>query len=302
MSETSDPSAHSTATAPSKAPKPVLLPYQQAWIADRSPFKVAEKSRRIGLTWAEAADDVLIASRAQHPQTVYYIGYNQDMAVEFIEACAMWARAFDRVAGAVEEGLWDEKDPDGEKSIKTYAIPFRTGKRIVALSSRPANLRGKQGVVVIDEAAFHEQLGQLLKAAFALLIWGGQVRVISTHFGDANPFNELLCDVRAGRRRGSVHRTTFMEAVGAGLYRRVCERAGTKWTQADEDAWVESVYSFYGNDATEELDVVPAQAGGRYIPRVIAEAAMTPAPVLRLEKRPEFATEPEHVRVAEIAD
>jgi len=34
----------------------VLLPYQQAWIADKSQLKVAEKSRRIGLTWAEAAD------------------------------------------------------------------------------------------------------------------------------------------------------------------------------------------------------------------------------------------------------
>ena len=37
----------------------VLLPYQQRWVADASPFKVAEKGRRTGLTWAEAADDVL---------------------------------------------------------------------------------------------------------------------------------------------------------------------------------------------------------------------------------------------------
>lgn len=31
-------------------------------MADKSQLKVAEKSRRIGLTWAEAADDVLIAA------------------------------------------------------------------------------------------------------------------------------------------------------------------------------------------------------------------------------------------------
>ena len=127
----------------------VLLPYQQAWIAMDDQLKVAEKSRRIGLTWAEAADDVLIAA-ADGGQNVYYIGYNQDMAIEYVEACAMWARAFDRAASEVEEGLWD----DGKEDIKTYTIRFPgSGRRIVALSSRPANLRGKQGVVVIDEAS-----------------------------------------------------------------------------------------------------------------------------------------------------
>lgn len=285
-----------------KAPKPVLLPYQQEWIADRSPLKIGEKSRRIGYTWAEAADDVLIAAREKQPQNVYYIGYNQDMAIEYIEACAMWSRAFDRAASQIDEGLWDERDVDGDKSIKSYTIRYPNGKRIVALSSRPANLRGKQGVVVIDEAAFHDQLGQLLKAALALLIWGGQVRVLSTHFGDDNPFNELVQDIRAGRKRGSVHHTTFLEAVEQGLYQRVCERTGETWSAEAEEDWVQSVYDFYGDDATEELDVVPAQSGGRYIARVVAEATMVDAEVARLEKRPEFATEPEHIRVADIAE
>ncbi len=30
---------------------PVLLPYQQRWVADTSPLKVIEKSRRTGITW-----------------------------------------------------------------------------------------------------------------------------------------------------------------------------------------------------------------------------------------------------------
>ena len=33
----------------------VLLPYQVRWIADDAAVKVAEKSRRVGITWAEAA-------------------------------------------------------------------------------------------------------------------------------------------------------------------------------------------------------------------------------------------------------
>lgn len=102
---------------------------------------------------------------------VYYIAYNQDMTVEYIQACAMWARAFNYAASEIEEGFWEEDDDD--KHIKTYTIKFPdSGFRIVALSSRPSNLRGRQGIIVIDEAAFHEQLDELLKAALAMLIWG----------------------------------------------------------------------------------------------------------------------------------
>ncbi|MFS8608955.1 MAG: hypothetical protein LOD94_13350, partial [Gammaproteobacteria bacterium] len=89
---------------------------------------------------------------------------------------------------------------------------------------------------------------------------GGRVRVISTHNGEQNPFNELINDIRAGRRRGSVQRITFREAVDQGLYRRVCLRLGQAWTAEDEAEWVRNVYEYYGEDATEELDVIP-QAG-----------------------------------------
>ncbi len=43
----------------------VLLPYQKRWIADESPLKIAEKSRRTGITWAEAADAALTASKSK---------------------------------------------------------------------------------------------------------------------------------------------------------------------------------------------------------------------------------------------
>jgi phage FluMu gp28-like protein len=286
-------------TAKVEAP-PVLLPYQQAWISDRSALKVAEKSRRIGLTWAEAADDVLIAA-AEGGQNVYYIGYNQDMAVEYIEAAAMWARAFNQAASAIEEGLWDEEKD--EKHIKTYIIRFPgSGRRIVALSSRPANLRGKQGVCVIDEAAFHDQLGELLKAALAFLIWGGKVRVISTHDGAANPFNELIQDIKSRKRKGSVFRCTFQEAVEQGLYKRVCLRMGKSWDAVDEAAWVKDVYDFYGDDAEEELDVVPRESAGAYLPGALIESRMETAPVVRLSRQDSFAEYPETLRRAEIAD
>lgn len=279
---------------------PVFLPYQQRWLEDKAQLKIGEKSRRIGLTWAEAADDVLIAA-AENGQNVYYIGYNQDMAIEYIEACAMWARAFNHAAGQIEEGLW--KEDQDEKFIKTYTIRFPgSSRRIVALSSRPANLRGKQGVVVIDEAAFHDKLDELLKAAVALLIWGGRVRIISTHNGVLSPFNELIQQIKAKKRKGSVFRCTFSEAVEQGLYQRVCLRLGKPWIAAEQQAWVRDVYAYYGEDADEELDVVPKESAGAYLPGVLIEARMRPVPILRLSKKDEFAQYPEPLRRMEIEE
>lgn len=290
-------------TATAEAPA-VLMGYQQRWIADKSPLKVIEKSRRTGLTWGEAADDVLTAAsnRSAGGQNVYYIAYNQDMTIEYIQACAMWARAFNHAASEIEEGFWE--DDDADKNIKTFTIRFpASGFRIVALTSRPSNLRGRQGTIVIDEAAFHDQLDELLKAALAMLIWGGRVRVISTHNGVENPFNELVEDIRAGKRKGTVHRVTFQEAVADGLFRRVCLRLGKEWTAAEEAAWMVDVYAFYGDGAEEELDCVPANSGGAWLSRALIESRMSAdTPVLRWECKAGFELLLDHIRAAECRD
>jgi phage FluMu gp28-like protein len=292
---------------PNTAQKPTpaaLMAYQQRWVADKSPLKVIEKSRRTGLTWGEAADDVLTAATARTAggQNVYYIAYNQDMTIEYIQACAMWARMFNYAASEIEEGFWEADEDD--KNIKTYTIRFPdSGFRIVALSSRPSNLRGRQGIIVIDEAAFHDQLDELLKAALAMLIWGGCVRVISTHNGVDSPFNELINDIRAGKRKGSVHRITFKEAVADGLYQRVCLRLGKTWSTEDEVAWVAGVYAFYGDGAEEELDCIPANSGGTWLSRALIESRMSPdTPVLRWECAPGFELLADHIRAADARD
>ena len=201
----------------------VLLPYQVRWIADDAAVKVAEKSRRVGITWAEAADAALSAAATAGMDT-WYLGYNRDMAREFVETAAAWARQFNKAAHAIEEiALEDER-----RDLLAYRIRFASGHKIVALSSRPSNLRGKQGRAVIDEAAFHDNLPELMKAALAFTMWGGLVRVISTHNGAENAFNELVNDIRAGRRPFSLHRVTLDDALGEGLYHRICEKAGRR--------------------------------------------------------------------------
>lgn len=273
----------------------LFLPYQQDWAADQAQVKVIEKSRRIGLSWSEAGDDTLYAA-SETGDDVWYIGYNKDMAEEFINDCAFWARQYDLAAGAVEEEVFVDEDKD----ILTFRIRFASGHKIVALSSRPSNLRGKQGRVVIDEAAFHDDLAELLKAAMALLIWGGEVRVISTHDGESNPFNELVKDIRSGRVNYSLHRVTFDDALAQGLYRRICLKTGTVWSPEAEAVWRQGIIDFYRDSADEELFCVPAQGTGTFLTRVLIERCMSATiPVLRMELSSEFTFLPEHQRISE---
>jgi phage FluMu gp28-like protein len=279
----------------------LMLPYQAAWLHDRSQVKVCEKSRRVGLSWADAADSALTAAATAGAggMDCWYIGYNKDMAQEYIRDCADWARAFDQAAVHIDEEVLNDEGKD----ILTFVIKFASGFRVTALSSRPSNLRGKQGKVTIDEAAFHDQLKALLKAAMALLIWGGRVCVISTHNGEENEFNELVLEIRAGKKAYSLHRIEFRQAVAAGLYQRICKVTGREWTQSGEAAWVQEMYDFYGESATEELDVVPSSGSGVYLTRALIEGVMDAAiPVVRWRQPGSFAEVAKHQREAECLD
>ncbi|KMQ74013.1 terminase large subunit domain-containing protein [Marinobacter subterrani] len=283
-------------------PDSVLLPYQKAWIEDQSELKIAEKSRRTGLTWGEAADAVLTASAAKSAGGTnhFYVGSNKEMAIEFIDACAMWARAFDRAASTVQEEVIEDEDKD----ILTFNIRFSSGYKIQALSSRPSNLRGRQGNVTIDEAAFHAELAEVLKAALALTMWGSKVRLISTHNGAENLFNELIQDSRAGKKRYSVHRLTLDDACDQGLYQRICQVRGKPWSEAAEKQWKDNLLrdTATREDALEEYYCVPKSGGGAYLSRGMIEARMVEAPVVRFEGTAEFNAWPEHLRQAEVRD
>ncbi|PZU43923.1 MAG: hypothetical protein DI566_13470 [Microbacterium sp.] len=273
----------------------VLLPYQaQAFAILEQPSTqvlVVEKSRRIGLTWGLAAYAVLRAARSKSARGMdsMYISYSQEMTREFIDACAMWARAFALAAGEIGETVFDDSDKDGERQIKAFRIQFASGFEVLALSSAPRTLRGKQGLVLIDEAAFVDNLEELLKAALAFLMWGGQVVVCSTHDGVDNPFNALVQDVLSKRRPYEHLRIDFDDALRAGLYRRICLVKGETWTPDAEAAWRESIIKFYGDGADEELYCVAAQGSGAWLSGPLIEARMTAdAPVLPWELPADF--------------
>jgi phage FluMu gp28-like protein len=271
----------------------ILLPYQIRWLADEAPVKVAEKSRRIGLTWTEAAASALAASAGKGMDT-WYLGYNRDMALEFVETAAAWARQFNKAAQEIEEIAID----DERRDILAYRIRFSSGHKIVALSSRPSNLRGEQGRAVIDEAAFHDDLKGLLKAALAFTMWGGCVRVMSTHNGANSAFHELVNEIRAGRRPYSLHRVTLDEAISDGLYHRICMKLGLKWSSGGESEWRTWIFEEYGEEAEEELLCIPRASGGAFLSSVLIEGRMREGvPVIRWELPTEFAGRPEGERM-----
>lgn len=259
-----------------------LLPYQQRWLADTSEVKICEKSRRIGITWATAVECVLEAAQeGDDGQDCWYIGYSEDAALEFVRDVADWAKKLG--LGLLEAGVEETiVDNEGEDML-AYQVRFTSGHRVTALTSRPRNLRGKQGYVVIDEAAFHDDLPGLLKAAVAFLIWGGRVAIISTHFGVNNSFNKLCEDVRGGRYPYSLHVITLDQALEDGLYKRICYLKHEPWSQAKQDKWRADLIEFYGDDAQEELFCVPSKSGGAYLSTALIESRMEDALIVRLD-------------------
>jgi phage FluMu gp28-like protein len=278
----------------------LLLPYQTAWIEDRSRVKIWEKSRQIGASWVCALEAVLHATGPSRRAHVAYTGYNERMARQFIDDCATWARALDKIVSMPDAPLIDTKT-----GILSYALYFSGGGKIEALSSRPENFRSRGGLAVIDEAAYHGDLDGLLKAAVPFLVWGGRVNILSTHNGRESAFARLVEDTRAGRTRYSLHRTTFDEALAQGLYRRICETQGLVWSVEAERSWANEIYEISGDAADEELRCIPSRSGGQYIDPGVLEAASSgaarEAPVLSWTAPAGFAARSDHEREIALA-
>ena len=258
-----------------------LLPYQVRWVRDDAPGLVAiEKSRRIGLSWAEAYGCVMRAAEAATAGNVYYQSYAKEMTRGFIDDCSGWARYADKGASAVGETVLGETDDT------VYRMEMSTGKEILAMTAAPRGFRSKgrpRDRAVIDEAAFVDDLDTVMAAAKGFLQWGGQIRVLSTHNGEANPFNRLCRAIEAGEIPGRLHKVTFADAVAEGLYARVCEQLGEEWTQEGQEEWVASVRAQYGEHAPQELDCVAESGAGRWLSLdLILRAEAAPAGVPEL--------------------
>ena len=283
----------------------ILMKHQREWLEDKSPLKLCAKGRRTGITYAEALDDTITAASARSADgdNVFYIGDTKEKGLEFIHYVAHFARVVAKELHEVEEFLFEDKRDDGDsKFIAAYRVRFASGFAVVALSSRPANIRGLQGIVVIDEAAFHPDVEAVLDAVNALLIWGGKIRIISSHNGQDNAFARLIEDTRKGDYDYSIHTIPFSEAVKNGLYERVCLMRGWTSTRESKAKWVKDIQRSYGSRTEardEELEAIPRRSSGAYIPRALVQHAQDEGvPILHWAKPENWYLDPTRLETA----
>jgi len=211
-----------------------FLPYQVKWINDDSRFKIVEKSRRVGMTYAQSYEDVRDAAKADG-MDVWFSSADESAAAEYILYCQQWAKLFDAAAEYLGEVVIDS-----DKDIKALSIKFSSGKRINALSSNPKAFRSKGGKLILDEYAFHMQPEEMWKAAIPIITWGYPVRVLSTYNGQGNRYFRMVTDAKkavavAGSKSGrwSLHTTTIEMAIEQGLVTKILGHEATEQEKLD---------------------------------------------------------------------
>src|SRR5215472_11706764 len=74
-----------------------FLPYQAAWIRDRSRLRIVEKSRQVGLSYADAYDSVRKAA-IRKGGDVWVMSRDELQARQYIRYCRRWANVLEYAA------------------------------------------------------------------------------------------------------------------------------------------------------------------------------------------------------------
>ncbi len=224
-----------------------FLPYQARWIADSSPLKLIEKSRQVGISFADAYDSVSKAGETNARMDVWVSSRDDTQARLYLEDCKRWSEVLNLAASWLGPVL-----VDSDKGGSVYALEFTNGRRVYSLSSNPNALAGKRGHVKLDEFALHANQRLLYRVAKPVTQWGGTLSVISTHRGAQTLFNQFVRGIREGGNPmgWSLHSAPIQLAVEQGLVERINERTGRNESReaflrrlhsecVDEEQWLQ---------------------------------------------------------------
>ena len=211
-----------------------FLAYQDKWIDDESPLKIAEKSRRVGFTYASSYRIFKKCMKRGAGFIQWVSSRDQLTAQEFIrDYISKWCKA----ANVVASGMYGENVTvvDEKKNITAFLCVFPNGARIYSLSSTPEVFAGKGGDVFLDEVDLHKDSGRLIDMAMPCITWGGQLEMVSAYRIDGSkdtPFAKMVAEARGENPQGaSLHRVTIYDAVEQGFVEAVNRATGKHHTR-----------------------------------------------------------------------
>jgi phage FluMu gp28-like protein len=191
----------------------IFMPHQLHWIQDeeaihrqrKQAFALAEKSVRIGWTYADAFKNV---RKRLHFKNRDYLFATKDYpsALEYIRLCQDFAELFNFAKAVVAHGEDSMKvqrlNDQGANTaftdeIKIGYIKFDNGSRIRAFSAHPQAMAVYGGDVGLDEFAKHPNARLLWETAQGRVTWGYDMHVWSSHDGQDTLFNTFALQARA---------------------------------------------------------------------------------------------------------
>ena len=225
--------------APDKKLSKYFLPYQVRWINDDSRMRLAEKSVRIGWTYADAFKNV--RKRILNRKRDYLFATKDEAsAVEYMKTCQEHAELFNLAKSIISRGEDTQTISgtlaSGEKftqEIKFNYMKFDNGSRIMAFSSNPHAMAVFGGDVGLDEFAKHQDAERLWETAQGRITWGFDIGIWSAHDGTNTLFYQFAQEAGAGKGGWSYYRVTMEDAIALGLVEKINSVRGTKTTRAE---------------------------------------------------------------------
>ncbi len=217
-----------------------LYPYQIAWIDDSSPRKIADKSRRIGFSFAEGLDNV-IACHERERHHVIVLSKSARLSQEFItESVVPHCRAMGISADYLQGTL------PGTSIVKNE-VAFGNNSWIRAFPANPDTARSYEGDVVLDEFAFHKQARKIAEAIIPSITRGFRLKIISTPNGQVGSYYDLaleagLVDGIVRSKKYSAHKVDLLSAIRQGCadkYGHVLNAREIKDACLDEEMWLQ---------------------------------------------------------------
>ncbi|NJD22855.1 MAG: hypothetical protein FIA82_09345 [Melioribacter sp.] len=244
-------------------PKIKWLPYQSKWILNPVQFALAEKSRRIGITYAEAYRVTRdLSTKNVKNNKVWFSSADLSASEEFIDYVGFFARYLNAAAKYIGEVVIDKED-----EITAHRDRFSNGSECNAISSNPTRFRSKGGDIILDEFAHHKDQEKMYTAAKPSMMWGNRVRIISTHNGDDSFFNSLITEVMKGKegtmKNWSHFKTTIDDAIKDGLIDTI---VGHKASKEEIATFLEDVFSGMTQEAIdEEFFCIPRSSSNSHL-------------------------------------